>query len=290
MNLSALPEWLSPQQYFKQSGNRPRRRFGQNFLAQPQTARRIVDCARLTGAETVIEVGPGLGALTRHLLLQAGRLVLVELDRDLADYLRERVIGREPPVELITGDILEVSLAALADRSAARLVLLGNLPYNISSPLLFKLLEAAAAIDRAVFMLQLEVAERLTAQPGTKAYGVLSVLLNCYAETRLLFRLGRNQFYPSPKVDSAVVAIDFTARPNPDPARPPFEVLRRLVSVAFSQRRKTLRNCLRPLDADRPGFSGAVLEQLQIDPRRRPETLTPNEFMAITRALGNLRD
>lgn len=290
MNLPALSEWLSPQQYFKQSASRPRRRFGQNFLAQPQTARRIVDCARLTGVETVVEVGPGLGALTQHLMPQAGRLVLVELDRDLAGYLTDRVSGREPPVELITGDILEVSLAALAERLAARLVLIGNLPYNISSPLLFQLLEAAAVIDRAVFMLQLEVAERLTARPGTKAYGVLSVLLSCYAETRLLLRLGPNQFYPPPQVDSAVIAIDFTARPAPDSAQPPFAALRKLVSVAFSQRRKTLRNCLRPLDADRPGLSEAVWDRLRIDPRRRPETLTPHEFMALARALRKLRD
>lgn len=277
----SVPGWVSPRHYFKASGTRPRKRFGQNFLDQPPTAKRIVDSAQLDGSETVLEVGPGLGALTRHLLLLARHLVLVEMDRDLAAYLRERTDAAS--VEVVAEDILSVSFEDLAVRSGSPLVLLGNLPYHISSPLLFRVLESASVIERAVFMVQREVAERLVAEPGTRQYGILSVLLRAYADTRLLFRIGPGQFYPPPKVESAVLRIDFSRESGP--GLPPFDRLRRLVKTAFSKRRKTLKNNLSQLSFDNPDLLTRAFERLRIDPQRRPETLTAAEFAALAEAL-----
>jgi 16S rRNA (adenine1518-N6/adenine1519-N6)-dimethyltransferase len=185
---------LTPQQYFRLHGGKPRKRFGQHFLAQSATAGRIVQCAELDASDVVVEVGPGLGALTQFILARVECLHLVELDRDLAAHLGASLGSAECQLHVHQQDILTFDFMALSQLVGRRLVILGNLPYNISSPLVFHLLGAASAIKRAVFMVQKEVGERLAAAPGSKNYGVLSVLLPAYAQVTPLFSVGPSQF------------------------------------------------------------------------------------------------
>jgi len=273
-----MSEFLTPGQYFHQTGTRPRKRFGQHFLAQPATAARIVHSADLDEPDVAVEIGPGLGALTRCLEPAVRRLHLVELDRDMAGYLRERV-GEGTFIH--EQDVLSFDFAALSRKEGRRLVLLGNLPYSISSLLIFHLLEAFPAIDRAVFMVQKEVGERFAAQPGSRDYGVLSVLLGTYSKVRPLFTVGPGQFYPPPKVESLVLRIDFLDKPPPGPR---FTFFRKFVSLAFQQRRKVLNNSLRGAFGISTAALGNAFETAGIDPKRRPETLSPAEFLALAEA------
>jgi len=271
-----MPDFLTPSQYFHQSGARPRKHFGQHFLAQPATAARIAQSAELADSDIAVEIGPGLGALTRHLLPETARLHLVEIDPDMASYLRTRVPADR--VVLHEQDVLDFDFSELSAQEDRRLVLLGNLPYNISSPLLFHLLECFPAIDRAVFMVQKEVGSRFAASPGSKDYGVLSVLLGIYGAVRALFTVGPGQFYPPPKVDSLVLRIDFAEEAPPGP---PFAFLRKFVSLAFQKRRKTLQNSLKgTFGLDAAAFAQAFSAN-GIDPQKRPETLTPAQFLGL---------
>jgi 16S rRNA (adenine1518-N6/adenine1519-N6)-dimethyltransferase len=275
---------LTPQQYFRLHGSKPRKRFGQHFLAQAATADRIAQCAQLDGADVVVEVGPGLGALTQFIIAQVECLHLVELDRDLAAYLEASLPAAECQLHVHQQDILTFDFMALRRSVGRRLVILGNLPYNISSPLIFHLLEAASAIKRAVFMVQKEVGERLVATPGRKNYGVLSVLLPAYAQVTPLFSVGPSQFYPPPRVESLVLRVEFRDAPLVDTET--YARLRRVVNVTFQQRRKTLRNGLRSLWQGDPAELAAVLQRAGIDPQRRPETLTLDEFLLLTQSLA----
>jgi 16S rRNA (adenine1518-N6/adenine1519-N6)-dimethyltransferase len=206
---------------------------GQHFLQDPGYRQRIAGALELRGGETVIEIGPGRGAITELLAERAGRLVAIEIDGRLAAGLRER-FQDHPQVEVVQADILEAPL----DYGPARVI--GNLPYYITSPILLRLFERAAQWERIVVMVQREVAERLVAAPGTRAYGLLSVTAQYYTQPRLLFRIPQGAFQPRPKVESAVVRMD------PAPRRFPYEAeWFRLVRAAFRQKRKTLMNNLR---------------------------------------------
>jgi 16S rRNA (adenine1518-N6/adenine1519-N6)-dimethyltransferase len=275
--------FLTPQEYFRLHGSRPRKRFGQHFLVQSAVARRIVASADLQPSDVVVEVGPGLGALTQFIAEQVNVLHLVELDRDLAAYLSNAIPSGGCQIQVHPQDILTFDFAGLAQQTGNRLVLLGNLPYNISSPLLFRLLEAGRAVQRAVFMLQREVGERITASPGSKSYGVLSVLIGVYARVIGLFPVGSKQFYPPPQVDSLVVRLDFRDRPLLDEAA--FQFLRHLVNTAFQHRRKTLQNSLRNLTAPTAMPVPKALAAAAINPQRRPETLHLEEFMQLAGVL-----
>jgi 16S rRNA (adenine1518-N6/adenine1519-N6)-dimethyltransferase len=278
--------FIHPRDFFRLHESRPRKRFGQHFLVQPKTAERIVARAGLDPEDVVVEVGPGLGALTQFVLPKVRQVHLVELDRELADYL-EGVLAPLPfKTSVHQQDILDVDLEALSRREGQPLVVLGNLPYNISSPLVFRLLEARSVIKRAVIMVQREVGERLAASPGTKQYGVLSVLLGVHARVQTLFSVAPAQFYPPPQVDSLVLSIDFNK--GPDLATPAFDELRRVVNVSFQQRRKTLQNSLKGM-AGGAGGAAEILAAAGIDPQRRPETLGPDEFVELTRALSSAR-
>lgn len=193
-----MPDFLSPGEYFHRKESRPRKRFGQHFLAQPATALRIVQSAELSDADAVVEIGPGLGALTRFILPQVAKLHLIEVDREMVEYLRERVEVQKAVI--YEQDALSFDFGNLFHSEGKRLIVLGNLPYNISSPLMFHLLENFQAVERAVFMVQKEVGMRFAASPGTKDYGVLSVLLGIYSKVRMLFTVGPGQFYPPPKL------------------------------------------------------------------------------------------
>jgi 16S rRNA (adenine1518-N6/adenine1519-N6)-dimethyltransferase len=256
---------------------RARKRFGQHFLTQPSVARRIVDLAELTGQESVLEIGPGQGALTHMLEEKAAHLYLVEIDRDLAERLRGEYAGK-PNVDLVEGDVLKMDFSSLLQRDAP-VAMVANLPYNISSPVLMKTLDTPQLFSRIVLMLQREVAERICAQPGTKAYGGLSIVVQLVATTRAAFSVPPTAFSPQPKVHSSVVVIE-PYDPMPLTASERIAV-RRIVRTAFSRRRKQLANALAPLIAD----PREILRSLDIDPRRRPETLPPAEFLRLARAM-----
>ncbi len=261
---------------------RPRKRFGQHFLVDAGVARRIVALAQLSGRETVLEIGPGRGALTRLLVRAAARLYLIEIDRDLSQRLREELVAL-PTVQVVEGDVLDINLQALLppDRPV---VAVANLPYNISTPVLMQLLETPERFARLVLMVQREVAERLCAAPGSKAYGALSVMAQLVAAMRIALRVPPAAFSPRPKVQSAVVVFE----PHRDDRVSDAErhAVRRVVRTVFTRRRKQLGNALTPLTA----HPHAVLRDLGVDPRRRPETLTVDEFVRIARALSEERD
>lgn len=276
--------FLTPRDYFKLNESRPRKRFGQHFLAQSSTARRIVASAELEESDVAVEIGPGLGALTQFILPLVRRLDLVELDRDLASYL-EAAMPTESRSRVFVHqmDALEFDFKALSREEGQKLVLLGNLPYNITSPLIFHMLESFSSIERAVFMVQKEVGERLAASPGTKDYGVLSVLLGACAEVVPLFSVDPSRFYPPPKVDSLVLRIDLKKERSLDSSS--FDALRKVVNVSFQQRRKTLQNSLKGMVGKNAPLLARAFEKSGIDPMRRPETLSSEEFLKLALSL-----
>jgi len=247
----------------------PRKRFGQNFLHDARVLHAIVASIAPRADERLVEIGPGQGALTGLLLEACGHLDVVELDRDLVEYLRKKFAG-EDRLRIHAGDALKFDFSALGLDGPVRVV--GNLPYNISTPLLFHLFEHSACISDMHFMLQKEVVDRLCAKPGGKDYGRLGVMASYYCAMEPLMEVGPESFNPPPKVVSAVVRL------LPHRARPvaiPPEVLGRVVAAAFSQRRKTLRNALSLL------FSGAEIESAGINPSARAETLSLEDFARL---------
>lgn len=255
----------------------PRKRFGQHFLHDPAVVRRLVDTIGPGLEIALVEIGPGLGVLTRPLLQSVQRLDVVELDRDLAARLESDPACR-PALRVHTADALNFDFCALAEERGRALTVVGNLPYNISTPLIFHLLDQSACIRDMLFMVQREVAERLAAAPGGGHYGRLSVMVQYRCRVERLFGVGPGAFNPPPKVESAVVRL---TPQTPAPAARDEPALARLVRAAFSQRRKTLRNALRTL------VSEEGIRAAGIDPRRRPETLSVAEFVQLTNALSD---
>ena len=245
-----------------------RKRFGQHFLHDPGVIRRIIDAVAPAAGERIVEVGPGRGALTWGLLERAARLDVIEIDRDLA-----RMLATDPRsmqgLHVHVENVLDTDFLALRG-SDAPLRVVGNLPYNISTPLLFRLLAQRAAISDMYFMLQKEVVDRMAATPGTKDYGRLTVMVAAVAEVESLFDVGPGAFQPRPKVWSAIVHLRPTQLPRFEMGRE--GALRTLVTTAFSHRRKTLRNSLMGL------LSSKDIESCGIDPQLRPETLAPAQF------------
>lgn len=261
---------------------RPKRSLGQNFLVDTNIQRKIVAALGAGVDDEVLEIGPGRGALTRHLAAEVGRLVLVELDDALAAARAEEYAPR-PDVTVVHGDVLLVDLAEHL-RDPSGVLVIGNIPYNITTPIIFRLLERPRPRD-IVLMVQDEVAHRLAADPGTKAYGALSVGVRTVATVRRLFKVKRRAFRPEPGVDSAIVRITPI---RPEPLTPAHEDrLRNLVRAAFQWRRKQLRRILR----DHPdlGYAPEALEAAcaaaGIDPDDRPERLSPEAFVALAAAL-----
>jgi 16S rRNA (adenine1518-N6/adenine1519-N6)-dimethyltransferase len=255
-----------------------RKNLGQHFLNDKRILQRIVDALELTGHETVLEIGPGRGSLTELLVPAAKRLVLIECDRMLAERLRARYAST-PSVTVIEADVLTVDLG---DAAGGPYVLVGNVPYYITTPILFHaLVEPRPA--RAVYLVQREVAERLAASPGTSEYGALSVNVQAVARVEMIAKVPAGAFRPPPKVDSAIVRVT----PRPDPVVTPAEEARyrSLVQGAFGMRRKQMRRVTRTLaslDAER---AEDVLRRAGIGAEVRPETLSPAEFASLLRAL-----
>jgi 16S rRNA (adenine1518-N6/adenine1519-N6)-dimethyltransferase len=275
----------SPKTVLRRLGLKPEKARGQHFLIHPHQARRIVAALELDPQDLVVEVGPGLGALTVFLAHQAARVVALEVDPDLAAYLQEELFPGESRVEVVCRDVLRFDFLELSRQAKAPLVVVGNLPYQITSPLLFKLAEEKAAISRAVLMMQQEVGARLTANPGTKDYGILSVLLQYHFAMVRLFSLGPANFYPPPQVTSVVMAL---IPREPEPAAQDEAFFARVVKSAFATRRKTLRNTL-AVRGSALGLTAAevlaALELLNIDPGRRGETLGIPEFVNLSNEL-----
>jgi 16S rRNA (adenine1518-N6/adenine1519-N6)-dimethyltransferase len=253
-----------------------RKSLGQHFLTDRRIVGRIADALHLEGDETVLEIGPGRGALTDLLADRAGRLIAIEYDRALAAMLRERY-ARRSNVLVAEADVLEVSLGELA---AGPYVLVGNVPYYITTPILFHALVPPRA-DRAVYLVQREVAQRLSAKPGSKEYGALTVNVAAVARAETLFGVPPGAFAPPPKVESAVVRITPRAEPliAPEEERP----FRTLVQGAFGMRRKQMRRVVRSLYALDAEQADALLASAGIEPADRPEVLSVEQFVALLR-------
>ena len=260
---------------------RPRKRFGQHFL-EPAWVRKVVDAISPQAAETFVEIGPGRGALTLELAARAGSVIAVEIDRDAIADLAPRLPAN---TRLIEGDVLGMDLAAVVrDLAVAGPVrVAGNLPYYISTPILFRVLALARQVPvvDATLMLQKEVVDRLVASPDTRDYGTLSVFAQLEAATERLLSLPPGAFRPAPKVHSAVIRLRF--RP-PEVEIGDAMVFERLVRSVFTQRRKTLSNALKPFAALRHQDEAALTEAAGLDGRRRPDTLGLAELAALARA------
>ncbi|HZD73913.1 MAG TPA: 16S rRNA (adenine(1518)-N(6)/adenine(1519)-N(6))-dimethyltransferase RsmA [Actinomycetota bacterium] len=262
-------------------GLRPTRALGQNYLVDPNTARKIVRLAEVEPGETVLEIGPGLGSLTLALRRAGARVVAVEADERLLPALAE-AIGDDPGVRVVAGDALRLDLAGLAP-DARKLV--ANLPYNLAATLVLEVLTSYPSYQRLTVMVQREVGERLAASPGSGAYGATSVKVAALAEARLLARIGRKVFLPEPHVDSVLVGL--RRRPHPAIQGLPWPVLDRTIEAAFSQRRKTLRNSLRTLGLDQHEVE-ALGHAARVDLGLRAERLDVAAFAALAAALRRM--
>jgi len=250
---------------------RPKKHFGQHFLRDKNIARKVADALSYRGYEYVVEVGPGTGMLTDFLTEKPVRLILIEKDRESVEFLKKKYAGKD--IRIIEGDFLKIDLPALTQ--GKEFAVIGNFPYNISSQIVFKILENRNYIPEAAGMFQKEVAERLAAGPGSKTYGILSVLTRLYYDVKILFTVPPSVFYPPPKVMSAVVK--FTRKkefPNVD-----YQEFASFVKKAFNQRRKTLRNSLK--NANLP------TGKLPADwGSKRPEALSPEDFVRLFRLIS----
>lgn len=256
----------------------PTKKLGQNFVTDPNTIRKIVAQAKLTGDETVVEIGPGLGSLTLGLLEVAKNVIAVEIDHKMAAAIQDTVSKRAPGKNffLVSADALKVTELPLEPQA-----LVANLPYNISVPVLLHFLEHFPTIHSGLVLVQAEVAHRLAATPGSKVYGVPSAKLAWYAQSNLAGNIGRNIFWPQPNVDSALVYFIKRVTPLGD------EALRlatfQVIDEAFSQRRKTLRQALANW-AGSPALAEQILLRTGIDPTKRGEALEIMDFVSIAKA------
>lgn len=259
-------------------GHRARKRFGQNFLTDTHIIEKIVSSIAPKIDQQLIEIGPGQGALTTELLAANPNLTAIEIDRDLAAQLNMR-FAHYPQFKLITGDALTANYREFSD-AGKPLRLIGNLPYNLSTPLLFHLLDFGDLISDMHFMLQKEVVDRLAANPGSKTYGRLSVMVQYRCAVQPLFQVPPTAFHPVPKVESMIVRLI----PHAQPAlvADHFPSFKHLVNICFQQRRKTLRNCLKSL------LPVEQLDTLDIPLNVRPDTLSVNDFVTLSNRIHSL--
>ncbi|MGW8195862.1 MAG: 16S rRNA (adenine(1518)-N(6)/adenine(1519)-N(6))-dimethyltransferase RsmA, partial [Desulforhopalus sp.] len=270
----------------------PKKRFGQNFLVHNQTAQAIIGAAGVEGGDTIVEVGVGLGALTIPLAAKVKHVFGYEIDSGI---IRMHQTEKDLPenVTLVHQDILKADFQEIAGKSGGPVKILANLPYSISNPFIFKLIDNAALVDSAIIMLQKEVAERLMAEPGTKDYGVPTVLLGSCSLISRIMTLKPNEFHPKPKIDSVVISLDFNGRrllPLSE-LHYDYTILRRIVRTTFNQRRKTIQNTLSgaglfcsPTGGDKPlckQIIRSAIEQAGLQPTARPETLSITDFIGL---------
>lgn len=275
----------SPRTILKANLIKPRKALGQNFLSDQNVAKSIVAHAGIKPDDTVLEIGAGLGALTILAAQAAARVIAVEKDHQIVQLLKNEILlNGLDNVTVLDQDILKLDIAALKETDRHGILVLGNLPYNISSQVVVQLIHARATVRRAILMFQKELAARLTASPGSKTFGRLSVMLQYCAKPQRLLEVQANQFYPRPKVDSEVLSIQFKSQPDQQARDEGF--LFAVIKAAFQHRRKTIRNSLA---SSQLRFDSATLEQVlnetKVDPGRRAETLTVSEFVALSNRL-----
>ncbi|MGI5926095.1 MAG: 16S rRNA (adenine(1518)-N(6)/adenine(1519)-N(6))-dimethyltransferase RsmA [Thermacetogeniaceae bacterium] len=270
-------------------GLTPKKGLGQHFLWQSQVVERIADAAELTKEDVVIEIGPGLGILTAALARRAGLVIAVEIDQALFPLLEETLKGYDN-VQLVKGDARQVDFQKLLDDYAPGYTsckVMGNLPYYITSPLIIRLLQGEFHKELLVFMVQKEVAQRITAQPGRKDYSSLSVVVQYFAQPEMVFRVSPHAFCPPPEVDSAVIKL--VCREHPAVSVRDGEIFFQVVHTAFRYRRKTLRNALKEGGLLPPGEEG-VFTSTGIAPERRGETIELEEFARLADAVAQLKE
>jgi 16S rRNA (adenine1518-N6/adenine1519-N6)-dimethyltransferase len=255
--------------------NKPKKRFGQNFLQDENILINIVKEINPQPDDAIIEIGPGYGALTQKLISATKNLIAVEIDNELVKVIKERF----PQLHLINEDFLETDLSKLTSQEK-KLRIVGNIPYNITSPILFKLIEQNKLIKDAVFMVQLEVAKRMTADRGVKDYGILAVVLKYFTETKLCFKISPNVFFPKPKVYSALVHINFKVIEQTEEEQ---KLFIQIVKASFGNRRKILKNSL-----SNSIFSEIDFSNSGIDLSLRAENLNVEDYMKLTKYVLNV--
>jgi 16S rRNA (adenine1518-N6/adenine1519-N6)-dimethyltransferase len=266
----------------KEYGLIPQKKWGQHFLIDRNILNRVVRTAQVNQEDVVLEIGPGLGEMTFALALQARRVIAVEIDPKLVEILKKKAVDY-PNVEVIKGDILKIDFNQFFDREGGRIKVVANLPYQISTPLLFRFTESKEVFSTLTLMLQKEIAERMVASPGGKEYGPLSIFVQLVWSLSIRFFVKPSAFFPSPEVESAVVHMVPKERPIVELRDE--EWFTQVVRGCFGYRRKTLSNGLKHSGLSLPQDMERRIERIGIDPRRRPETLTIQEFARLAEAL-----
>ncbi|RMH68347.1 MAG: ribosomal RNA small subunit methyltransferase A [Gemmatimonadetes bacterium] len=277
-----MTHFVHPKTILERANIRPRKRWGQNFLCQPLLNEKIIDA--VPPKVQIIEIGPGVGALTQILLARGYPVTAVEIDPLLVGVLQEQFAGQSD-FRLVQADILQCDFTALVHEVDLPLVVVGNLPYYITSPILAQLIDSPVPVQQALVLVQREVGERLLAAPGTANYGILSVLVQAYAHITLKMRLNPGAFYPVPQVESTVISLDFRHPPVTIPDKNAFTML---VKMAFNPRRKMLRNNLKklPLTVNQLAM---LFQEANIEGSRRAESLSLTEFVRLTEVFLTLK-
>jgi 16S rRNA (adenine1518-N6/adenine1519-N6)-dimethyltransferase len=267
---------------------RAKKNLGQNFLSDPSTARMIVNRGNITSKDVVLEIGAGLGALTLPVSHIAKKVFAVEKDKQIIDLLKTQLLASDlSNVVLMDNNILDIDINALADEAKSKIVVIGNLPYNISSQILVKLIESRRNVSRAILMFQKELAQRITARPGCKDYSRLSVMLQYCAEIKSVATVKADLFFPKPKVDSEILEIKFKDKPDFPAGDEQF--LFEVIKAAFGKRRKTLKNALsKSMLHINVETALDALKCSGVDSRRRAETLTVSEFVNLSNCLNEV--
>jgi 16S rRNA (adenine1518-N6/adenine1519-N6)-dimethyltransferase len=260
----------------------PRKRWSQHFLVDPNILNKVIRTAQVEKEDVVLEVGPGLGEMTLALARQVKRVIAIEIDLKLVAILNKKMKDY-PNVEVVKGDILKVDFRQFLKREGHPIKVVANLPYQISTPLLFRFIESKEAFSTFTLMLQKEVAERMVAPPGRKEYGPLSIFIQIFLDVSIRFFIKPSAFFPPPKVESAVVHMVWKEKPMIETNDE--EWFKRVVRACFGYRRKTLVNALKHSELFLPEPVELKMEAIGIDPRRRPETLTIQEFAGLAEAL-----
>ena len=260
----------------------PRKRWGQHFLVDPNILKKVIRTAQVEKEDVVLEVGPGLGEMTLALARQVKKVIAIEIDSILVAIL-EKKMKDYPNVEVVKGDILKVDFNQFLKKEGHPIKVVANLPYQISTPLLFRFIESKEVFSTFTLMVQREVAKRLVASPGNKEYGSLSIFVQLFSNLSIRFLVKPSAFFPPPKVDSAVVYMEWKEKPMIEMNDK--EWFKRVVKACFGYRRKTLINALKHSELTLPESIGLKMEEIGIDPRRRPENLTIQEFVSLAEAL-----
>jgi 16S rRNA (adenine1518-N6/adenine1519-N6)-dimethyltransferase len=261
----------------------PKKRLGQHFLVDRNILNKVVRTAEVGKEDVVIEVGPGPGEMTRALARLVKRVIAVEIDSKLVEILKKRLADC-PNVEVVRNDILKVDFKRLYQKEGHPIKVVANLPYQISTPLLFRFIEAKKAFSTLTLMLQREVAERMAASSGGKEYGPLSIFVQLFLDVSIRFFIKPSAFFPPPKIESAVVHMVWKEKPRIEEKDE--EWFKKVVKACFGYRRKTLLNALKHSDLSLHESAGSKMENVGIDPQRRPETLSIEEFVRLAEALN----